>query len=86
MSEIWAVQLRPEGLRIQRGPHRRIIPWHDIASVELSLRPIGHGNQLLDVFLVHKSGFRERIRPLGSNPFHLKARLAAKLDLENAAG
>ena len=80
MTEIWSVQLRREGLVIKRGPRTRIIPWNEIAGVELSLRPVGNGSQLLDVFLIHPSGTREHIRPLGSNPFHLKSRISHGLE------
>ena len=86
MTEIWSVSLLPEGVQIQRGPRKQLVPWRDVAKVELDLRHAGRGSQLLDVFLVQTSGARERIRPMGANPFHLKARLADRLTRTRAGG
>jgi hypothetical protein len=85
LSEIWSVELTRQGVKLRRGLRTEIAPWHDIADVELSLRDVGRGSQRLEVFLIRNSGRRERIRPIGCNPFLLKSRMAQELALARAA-
>lgn len=85
LTEIWSVELIPEGVRIRRGPRSEVVPWNDIAGVDLSLHDLGRGSQRLEVFLTRHSGRRERIRPFGSDPFHLRSRIAQEVALARAA-
>lgn len=82
LTEIGSVRLLPEGLAVRRGLRNERIPWAEIASVEFGLRQIGHGNQILDVFVTRPGGARKRIRPPGADPFLLKARIAERLARE----
>ena len=79
LTQLWSVSIKPDGVLIRRGARTLLVPWREIAEVELALRPIGSGNQMLDVFLVAPTGVYQHIRPLGSNPFQLKERISKKL-------
>ncbi len=80
LLETWSVSLETEGLRIRRGYGSAVIPWGDIAKVELALRHIGRGRMMLDVVLFRRDGKRRSIRPVGANPFHLHGRIVQRLE------
>ncbi len=80
LLETWSVSLETEGLKIRRGYGSDVIPWADIAKVELALRHIGSGRLMLDVVLVRRDGDRRSIRPVGANPFHLHGRIVQRLE------
>jgi hypothetical protein len=74
ITQISEVAISGDLLAIQRGIRTKTYAICDITSVDLALRPIGKGNQYLDV-VIEVNGKRVPIRPAGSDPFQLFAAL-----------
>lgn len=70
VSQISEVRLSSDSLAVRRNFRTTTYAISDVTSAKLALRPVGNGNQYLDMFIeVH--GKATPIRPAGADPFRL---------------